>query len=80
MIEIIKAKLKTAAAWVYNWITVLTGIVVGSLAMLPDVIMGLTGIDFTPILGAHRAAQIVTGTAVAKAVIAVYRSKKGKAS
>lgn len=76
MIDGIKAKLKSFGAWVYNWITVLTGIVVGALAMLPDLILGLTGIDFTPIMGAHRAAQIVTGTAIAKAVIAVYRSKK----
>jgi hypothetical protein len=76
MIETIKAKIKAFGAWVYNWITVLTGIIVGGIAMLPDLILGITGIDFTPIMGPHRAAQIVTGTAIAKAVIAVYQSKK----
>lgn len=76
MIDTIKAKLKAFFAWVYNWVTVLTGIIVGALAMLPDMLTNLTGIDLTPIMGPHRAAQIVTGTAIAKAVIAVYRSKK----
>jgi preprotein translocase subunit SecY len=76
MIDTIKAKLKAFVAWVYNWITVLTGIIVGALAMLPDMLTNLTGIDFSPLVGAHRAAQIITGTAIAKAVVAVYQSKK----
>jgi hypothetical protein len=76
MIETIKTKLHAFGAWVYNWITVLTGIIVGGLAMLPDMLTNLTGIDLTPLMGPHRAAQIVTGTAIAKAVIAVYQSRK----
>lgn len=76
MIETIKAKLKAAAAWVYNWITVLTGTVVGAVAVLPDLITGLTGIDFSPLVGPSRAAQIVTGTAIAKALVSVWQSRK----
>lgn len=76
MIETIKAKLKALGLWIYNWITVLTGIVVGSLSVLPDLITGLTGIDFAPLVGPHRAAQIVTGTAIAKAVVSVWQSRR----
>ena len=75
MIEAIKAKLKAFFAWVYNWITVITGIVVGFVSMLPDLLMSLAGIDFSPILGPSHAAQIVTGVAILKAVVAFYRSR-----
>jgi hypothetical protein len=76
MIEAIKTKLKASGLWIYNWITVLTGIVVGSLSVLPDLITGLTGIDFSPLVGPTHAAQIVTGTAIVKAVLSVWQSKR----
>ena len=76
MLDTIKAKLKAFGLWVYNWITVLTGIVVGSLSVLPDLLTGLTGIDFSPLVGPTHAAQIVTGTAIAKAVVSVWQSRR----
>lgn len=76
MLETIKAKLKAFGLWIYNWVTVLTGIVVGSLSVLPDLLTGLTGIDFSPLFGPSRAAQIVTGTAIAKALVSVWQSRK----
>lgn len=76
MIELIKEKLKAFFAWVYNWITVITGIVVGFLTSLPDLVMSLAGVDFSPILGPSRAAQIVTVVAVVKAIVAFYQSRK----
>lgn len=69
-------RIKAFFAWVYEWITVISGIVVGVLLSIPDLVLSLSGIDWAPILGPTRAAQIVTGVAVAKAVIAFYRSRK----
>jgi len=76
MIETIKAKLKALGLWIYNWVTVLTGIIVGGLAFLPDLLMSFTGIDLSPLVGPTRAAQIVAGTAIAKAVVSVWQSKR----
>lgn len=70
-----KAKIKAFLKWVYDWVTVITGIAVGFITALPDLIMALSGIDWSPILGPSRAAQIVTGVAVFKATVAFYRSR-----
>lgn len=76
MIEAVKDKLKALAAWVYNWITVLTGTLVGAIAVLPDVLMNLSGIDLSPLVGHARAAQIVCGVAVMKGAIEACRNRK----
>jgi hypothetical protein len=68
-------RIKSFFKWVYNWITVITGLVVGALAVLPDLIMSLSGVDFTPIVGPAWAGRIVVIVAVLKAIVAFIRSK-----
>lgn len=74
----IKEKLKALFAWIYNWITVLTGIVVGALSVLPDVLVNISPIDLSPILGHAHAAQVVCGVAVMKAAIETVRNRKAR--
>jgi len=71
MIERIKSFFK----WVYNWITVITGLVVGALATVPDLLTYLSGVDFTPVVGPDWAGRIVVIVAVTKAIIAFIRSR-----
>lgn len=68
-------RIKSFFKWVYNWITVITGLVVGFLAMVPDLLTYLSGVDFSPIVGTEWGGRIVVIVAVTKAVIAFIRSK-----
>jgi len=74
MLDYIKSKITAALAWIYKWVTVLTGIFVGFVSVLPNLINTLTLVDLTPLMGADRAAQVVTGVAILKAIIEVYRN------
>lgn len=68
--------IKRSLAWVYNWVTVITGLIVGALSVLPDLLTGLLGVDFAPLVGPTRAAQIVAVVAILKAVIAFWQSRR----
>jgi preprotein translocase subunit SecY len=68
-------RIKSFFKWVYNWITVITGLVVGFLAMVPDLLTYLSGVDFSPIVGTEWGGRIVVIVAVCKAVVAFIRSK-----
>lgn len=69
--------LKTFGAWVYNWVTVITGLIVGGLTFLPDLLNDLLGVDFTPIFGPDHAAKIVTVVAILKALTALWQHRRG---
>lgn len=71
-------KIKAAAKWVYNWITVLTATVLCGLTVIADYLDQLAGVDMTQIMTQRRAAQITFGVAVTKAVVAAYNSRKAK--
>lgn len=71
-------KIKAAAKWVYNWITVLTVTILGGLSILLDYLDQLAGVDFTQIMTQRRAAQITFGVAAAKAIAAAYNAQKAK--
>ncbi len=71
-------KFKSAALWVWNWITVLVAIILGGLTVIVDYLDQLAGIDLTAIVTAHRAAQITFGVAITKAVVAAYTAQKAK--
>jgi hypothetical protein len=68
--------IKRFLAWVYNWVTVLTGLIVGALSVLPDLLNGLLGVDFSPLVGPTRAAQIVAVVAILKAVLAFWQHRR----
>jgi hypothetical protein len=76
MIDNYKVKLKSLAAWLYEWATVVAGVVVGGLSAGLDFLDSITGIDLTPLLPPAHAAKIITGVAVAKGIHAFYRSRK----
>ncbi len=76
MIATIKAKALAFFKWVYDWITVLVGMAMGVVSLLPDLLAMLSGIDLSPLVGPQRALQIVTVTALAKAAIAFWQSRK----
>ena len=69
-------KFKSAALWVWNWITVLAATVLGVLSICFDCLEQLSGIDLTQIMTQRRAAQITFGVAITKAVVAIYNSQK----
>lgn len=74
------AKIKSAARWVYDWITVLTASLVGLPTLVLQVLSMFDGIDIAPLIGADNALKIVTGVAIVKAVLAFIESKMRKAS
>lgn len=71
-------KIKVAAKWVYDWVTVLVAIILGALSVAIDYLDQLAGIDLTQIMSQRRAAEITLGVAVSKAAVAIYNSQKAK--
>lgn len=64
-------KVKSAARWVYDWITVIVASLVGVPELALQALSYLDGIDISPIVGAETALKIVTGVAVVKAVLSI---------
>lgn len=69
-------KIKAFFKWVYNWITVIVGIVMGFMAIGLQIFDQLTGIDLTSFVTHQRAVQITTAVAVAKALVSTYNARK----
>lgn len=61
--------------WVYDWITVLAGVLVGAPSILLELLHYVEFIDFSPWVGSDRALQVVTGVALAKAILAFIESR-----
>lgn len=72
-------KLKAATLWVWNWITVLTAIILGAMTVVVEYLDQLMGVDLTAVMTQRHAAQITFGVAVTKAVVAAYNAQKAKA-
>lgn len=68
-------KIKAFGAWVWRWVTVLTGIIVGLPAVIFDFLNTIGSIDLTPLLPTEYAARIITAVAIAKALYGFYRSR-----
>lgn len=71
-------KVKAAARWVWNWVTVLVTILFGMLSVTLDYLEQLAGVDLTQIMTERRAAQIAFWTAITKASVATYNAMKGE--
>lgn len=69
-------KLKAAALWVWNWVTVLVAIIMGVFTVAVDWLDQIAGIDLTQIMTQRHAMQITLGTAIIKATVATYNAKK----
>ena len=64
-------------AWVYNWVTVLVGIVAGALYFVPDLLELVGVVDFAAFgISAATAAKITSGVALAKGLIALFQSRR----
>ena len=68
-------KIKDAAHWVYNWITVLVGLLVGVPSAAVDLLNAFAGVDIAPLVGAETAVKIMAGVAIAKAILAFIASR-----
>jgi hypothetical protein len=68
--------LKSWAAWLWDWITVITGTVVGFLYVAFDLISAIGGDHLVPFFGADLALKIVSGVAIAKGAIAFFQSRQ----
>lgn len=69
-------KIKKFGAWLYNWATVVAGIIVGGLSYGLDALDAITGTtDLTPILPPDQALKIVTLVALIKGAHAYYKSR-----
>jgi hypothetical protein len=71
-------KLKAAAKWVWNWVTVLAATILGALSIGVDYLNQLAGVDLTQVMTERRAAQITFSVAVVKGVVAAYNAQKTK--
>ena len=71
-------KLKAAAKWVWNWVTVLAATILGALSIGVDYLNQLAGVDLTQVMTERRAAQITFSVAVMKGVVAAYNAQKTK--
>jgi hypothetical protein len=71
-------KVKAAALWVWNWVTVLVAMVMGALTQVVQYLDQITGLDLTQFFTKERAAEVIFWTAVTKAVVAFYNSLKAQ--
>jgi hypothetical protein len=67
--------MKAALRWVYDWITVLTASLVGLPSLLLEFLSYFDGVDISPFIGYDKASKIVTGVALAKALLAFIESR-----
>lgn len=75
MLDAIWAKIKKAAAFVWNWLTVLTTIIVTALSYGVDIVMSIPTDQMSALLQPSTALKIAAGAAVLKAVIESARAK-----
>lgn len=78
MLAYLKTKAAAALAWIYKWVTVLTGVAVAFVSVIPSLLNTLSMVDLSPLVGPDLAAQIVTGVALIKGGIEIVRSMKPK--
>lgn len=82
MLSAIWTKIKSVAAFVYNWITVIVGIVVAAPTAVIDFLNAIQAIDWGPLISSQTALAITAFTATAKAVVqamaAAYSAAKAK--
>lgn len=75
-------KIKSAATFVYNWITVIVGIIVAAPTAVIDFLNAIQAIDWGPLISSQTALAVTAFTAVAKATIqalaAAYNAAKEK--
>lgn len=69
-------KIKSAALWIWNWVTVLVATVMGFLSEALQYVDQLTGLDWSQVISRERVALMVFWTAVIKAIVAAYNSAK----
>ena len=75
MISAIWDKIKSWARWVYDWITVLVAGLVGVPTLLIQLLNYLGAIDLAPLIGPDMALKVVTGVAIATALLAFIESR-----
>lgn len=71
-------KIKTAALWVWNWLTVLVATILGVMSEAVQYIDQLTGLDWSMVISKERVALMVFWTAVVKTVVSIYNAQKAK--
>lgn len=67
--------IKEWAAWFWNWITVITGVIVGLPSVIFDLLDTISSVDLTPLLPTEYAARIIALVAVVKAIYGFYKSR-----
>lgn len=73
MVKLLWEKTKAFVVFVYNWITVLAGSLIGVDTAL-DLLGQFQVIDYSPFLGPQKAAGIVSAIAVLKGVAAMVQA------
>ena len=71
-------KVKAAALWVWNWITVLVATLLGVMSEAVQYLDQLTGLDWSQVMSRERVALMVFWTAVIKGIVAAYQAQKAK--
>lgn len=67
--------MRRLARWVYDWITVIVASLVGVPELVIQLLSLVDGIDITPFVGPDKALKIVTGVAIAKALLGFIESQ-----
>jgi hypothetical protein len=71
-----RARIKAFFKWVYDWITVLAGVLAGVPAVLLQFLDQLGGTDLSPLFKPEYAMRIVAAVAIIKAVCAMIESRR----
>ncbi|WP_441235673.1 hypothetical protein [Bradyrhizobium sp. 930_D9_N1_4] len=71
-------KVKSAALWVWNWITVLVATIMGLMSTAVQYLDQITGLDWSQVVSKERAVAVVFWTGVLKAIVAAYQAQKAK--
>lgn len=75
MLDAIWAKIKAAAKFVWNWLTVLAALTVTALSYGVDIVMSIPSDQLSVLLQPGTALKIVAAAAAIKAVIEAVRAK-----
>jgi len=71
-------KIKAAALWVWNWITVLVATILGFLSEAVQYLDQITGLDWSQVISREKVALMVFWTAVIKGIVTAYQAQKAK--
>lgn len=75
MMSAIREKVDAWMSWIYDWVTVIVASLVGVPTLILQLLSYFDDVNIAPLIGSDLALKIVTGVAIAKAILAFWESR-----